>query len=86
MFKHSVVVEFTKILHFGNTPLEKSKIVLLQAKADGFDDIVDDLHNECRMIAVEGTKEDAKQMNASVLHFSRLRKHLFQDGHNLDIC
>lgn len=56
MFQHPIVVELSEVFHFGNATLEKPKIILLQSKANRLDDVVDDLDDKLRVIAVQGTQ------------------------------
>ena len=83
MLKHSVVIELSQILNFRNTPLVELKIILLQAKADGLNDVVDHRDGKIGMVAVYGAQEYRKNVNAAVLNLARPRKYLCENSHNL---
>lgn len=54
MLEHPVIVKLSEVFHFCDATLEEPEIILLQAKAYRLDDVVDNLDDEFRMIAVQG--------------------------------
>lgn len=85
VFQHTVVVELAEVLDFGDTALKEPVVVLLQSKRERFNDIVNDLDDKSRVIAVDGAQKDTKKMNASVSDLAGLGKDLFQNGNDFGL-
>ena len=71
VFKHSIIVKLSQILNFRNAPLVELEVILFQAEADGFDDVVDHRDGEVRVIAVYSAEEYRENMDAAVLNLAR---------------
>ena len=52
MLKHSVIVQLAHVFNLGDSALVVSEIVLLKAKADGFNYRVNDPDDEVCMVSV----------------------------------
>jgi hypothetical protein len=72
VLKHAVIVELAKILDFRYASLIESVVILFQPKGYGLDDVVDDLDNKCRMIAIEGAQQNSKEMDTAIFDLARL--------------
>ena len=83
VLQHAIVVEFAEVLDFSDATLQKSEVVLLEPKAHGLDDVVNNSHNEVGVVAVHGAQQNSQQVNVAELHLSRLREDLLQNTHDL---
>lgn len=75
VLKHAVVVKFAQILDFSNSTLRCSEVILLEAKYNGFNYIVDDANDKRRVIAIQCAQQDGQQMHVAILYFSGFREY-----------
>lgn len=81
---HLVVVQLSKVLDLRNTSLVELEIILLQAKGNPFENIINNLDDEVLMVAVQSTGEDSQKMDVTVFNLARLAEYPLEDFDNLD--
>ena len=70
MVDHTVVVKLAQIFDLGEPALVEFEIILLQAKRNAFENVVDDGDNETWMIPVESAGNDSKKVYIAILDFA----------------
>lgn len=83
MLQHSIIIEFAQILHFCDTALKESEIVLFQSEAYRLNNIVDNFNHKFWVITIHGAEENAQEVNISIFNLPRLGKDLFENRYNL---
>ncbi len=83
VLQHPIIVELAQIFNFCDASLVELEIILFQTKVDRLNNIVDDRHGKIWVVAIYGTQEDGEDVDAAVLNFAGLRKHLGENRHNL---
>lgn len=72
VINHTIVIEFTQVLDLCDAALVEFEVILLQAKHNIFQEIVNDGGNKVLVISIQRACEDCKKMNIAKLDFARL--------------
>jgi hypothetical protein len=83
MLKHSVVIELSQVLDFGDPALIKLEVVLLETERDGLDHGVDDANHKPGMVAVKGAQQNRQEVDVAIFDLSWLREDLVKNGNDL---
>lgn len=67
VFEHPVVVQLAQKLDLCNSSLVELEVILLQAKANGLDDAINDPNDEISVVSVQSAEDDGKEMNVAIL-------------------